>query len=66
MEGLNHQKTKKPTGYAIKYILSALLVIRVQKKKSEVWALSKELDKNQKRILKLAGFDDNIRCIALL
>ena len=32
VEGLNRQKTKKPTAYAIEYVLSAILVMRVQKK----------------------------------
>ena len=60
VEGLNKQKTKKPTAYAIEYVLSAILVIRIQQKKWEEWAPSKELNKNQKRILKLAGFDGSI------
>ncbi len=60
VEGLNHNKTKKPTGYAIKYILSPILLIRKQNKKSEIWEPSKELSRNQKRILKLAGFDERI------
>ncbi len=60
VEGLNHNKTKKPTGYVIKYILSPILLIRKQNKKSEIWEPSKELSKNQKRILKLAGFDERI------
>jgi transposase len=60
VEGLNRQKTKKPTAYAIEYVLSAILVIRLQKKKWEEWVPSKELGKNQKRILKLAGFDESI------
>lgn len=60
VEGLNRQKTKKPTAYAIEYVLSAILVIRVQKKRWEEWVLSKDLDKNQMRILKLAGFDGSI------
>lgn len=60
VEGLNRQKTKKPTAYAIEYVLSAILVIRVQKKKCEEWTLSKELNNNQKRILRLAGFDGSI------
>jgi transposase len=62
VEGLNRQKTKRPTTYAIEYVLSAILVMRVQKKKSEEWILSKELDKNQKRMLNLAGFDEKIYC----
>lgn len=62
VEGLNRQKTKRPTAYAIEYVLSAILVMRVQKKKCEEWILSKELEKNQKRILNLAGFDDRIYC----
>jgi Transposase len=62
VEGLNRQKTKRPTAYAIEYVLSAILVMRVQKKKCEEWILSKELDKNQKRILNLAGFDEKIYC----
>jgi transposase len=60
VEGLNKQKTKKPTAYAIEYVLSAILVIRIEKKKCDEWTLSKELNKNQKRILKLAGFDEYI------
>ncbi len=60
VEGLNRQKTKKPTAYAIEYVLSAILVIRVQKKKCDEWTLSKELNNNQKRILILAGFDEGI------
>ncbi len=62
VEGLNRQKTRKPTTYAIQYILSPILVIRMLKKKCEEWVLSKELDKNQKRILNLAGFDEGIYC----
>src|SRR5665811_915370 len=65
MEGLNRQKTKRPTAYAIEYVLSAILVMRVQKKKCEEWILSKELDKNQKRMLNLAGFDEKIYCKSL-
>jgi hypothetical protein len=49
-----------PTAYAIEYVLSAILVIRILKKKCEEWILSKELNNNQKRILKLAGFDESI------
>ena len=60
VEGLNRQKTKKPTAYAIVYVLSAILVIRIQKKKCEEWTLSKELNNNQKRILRLAGFDEGV------
>lgn len=60
VEGLNRQKTKKPTAYAIEYVLSAILVIRVKKKKCEEWILSKYMNNNQKRILKLAGFDESI------
>ena len=62
VEGLNRQKTKRPTAYAIEYVLSAILVMRVQKKKYEEWILSKELDKNQKRMLNLAGFNEKIYC----
>lgn len=60
IEGLNNVKTRKPTSYAIKCILGPILIVRVQNKKSDCWKLSKELDKNQKRILKLAGFDESI------
>jgi transposase len=60
VEGLNNVKTRKPTAYAIKCILSPILIVRVQNKKSDCWSLSKELDKNQIRILKLAGFDESI------
>ena len=60
VEGLNRQKTKKPTAYAIEYVLSAILVIRILKKKCEEWVLSKDMNNNQKRILKLAGFNESI------
>ncbi len=60
VEGLNNVKTRKPTAYAIKCILGPILIVRLQNKKSDCWRLSKELDKNQKRILRLAGFDESI------
>jgi len=44
----------------IEYVLSAILVIRILKKKWEEWVVSKDLNNNQKRILKLAGFDESI------
>jgi hypothetical protein len=40
VEGLNRQKTKKPTAYAIEYVLSAILVIRILRKKCEEWVVS--------------------------
>ena len=60
IEGLNHIKTRKPTTYAIKHILSPILVIRKQNRKRECWTTSGELNENQKRILKFAGFDEKI------
>lgn len=60
IEGLARKKTKRPTGYAIKYILSAILLVRIKYRRHECWKLSKELNENQKRILSLAGFDESI------
>ena len=60
IEGLNRIKTRKPTTYAIKHILSPILIVRKQNRKSEYWTTSGELNENQKRILKLAGFDEKI------
>lgn len=57
---INNEKVTKPNSQAIEYVLSAILVIRILKKKCEEWVLSKELNNNQKRILKLAGFDERI------
>ncbi len=63
--GLNNVMTRKPTAYAIKCILSPILIVRILNKKSDHWRLSKELDKNQRRILRLAGFDESIYQISM-
>jgi transposase len=60
IEGLNRIKTRKPTTYAIKHILSPILIIRKKNKKSECWTTSGELNENQIRILKFAGFNEKI------
>jgi len=58
--GLDKKKTKKPTTYALQIVLSSILVL-TQKIKGErhIW-LPKPLNPNQKRVLKLSGFDEGI------
>jgi transposase len=60
IEGLNRQKTKKPTSYALQVVLGAILVLyRIQDGELLVW-LSKPLKLNQKRVIELSGFSPDI------
>lgn len=60
IEGLNRIKTKKPTSYAIKVILTPILVVRIVNPKGEQYLLASVLNENQNRVLGLAGFDQSI------
>lgn len=60
IEGLNRQKTKKPTSYALQVVLGAILVLyRIQNGELIIW-LSKPLKPNQKRVIELSGFSSDI------
>lgn len=60
IEGLNRQKTKKPTSYALQVVLGAILVLyRIQNNELHIW-LSKPLKSNQKRVIELSGFSSEI------
>lgn len=60
IEGLNRQKTKKPTSYALQVIFTGILVLyRVQNGELLIW-LSKPLKPNQKRVVELSGFSPDI------
>jgi len=60
IEGLNRQKTKKPTSYALQVVLGAILVLyRIQNGELLIW-LSKPLKPNQKRVIQLSGFSPEI------
>ena len=60
IEGLNKRKTKKPTTYALQTVLSSILVL--SKKIGNEWYiwLPKPLELNQKRVLELSGFSEEI------
>lgn len=60
IEGLNRIKTKKPTSYAIKVILTPILVVRIVDPEGEQYLLASALNENQTRVLRLAGFDQSI------
>ncbi len=60
IEGLDRRKTKKPTSYAIKVILTPILVARIVDPAGEQYLLASILSENQKRVLRLAGFDQSI------
>lgn len=60
IEGLNRQKTKKPTSYALQTVLSAILVqSRVRDGTMTIW-LPKRLRPNQVRVIELSGFNVGI------
>jgi len=60
IEGLNRQKTRKPTAFALQKVMSSILVqSKTVNGKMSVW-LPKPLKFNQKRILELSGFSDEI------
>lgn len=60
IEGLNRQKTKKPTSFALQIVLTGILVLyRRQYGEMVIW-LSRPLTHNQKRVIELSGFTSNI------
>ncbi len=62
IRGLNQQKTKKPTSYALQTVLSGILVIYiVHNGEMTIW-LSKPLTNNQRRVVELSGFTADIYC----
>lgn len=60
LDALPHQKTRTPTGNAIKFIFSNILLINYKIGGKNVWKLSKPLNKNQKRVLSLVKLNENI------
>jgi transposase len=64
IEGLNRQKTRKPTAFALQKVMSSILVqSKKVNGKMSIW-LPKPLKFNQKRILELSGFSDEIYSFA--
>ncbi len=62
IRGLNRQKTKKPTSYALQTVLSGILVLYiVHNQEMKIW-LSKPLTNNQRRVVELSGFTADIYC----
>ena len=62
IKGLNRQKTKKPTSYALQTVLSGILVLYiVQDGEMAIW-LSKPLTNNQRRVVELSSFTTDIYC----
>lgn len=60
IEGLNRQKTKKPTAYALEVVLNPILVQSQQTgDKLRIW-LPKPLSRNRQRVIELSGFDIGI------
>ncbi len=62
IRGLNRQKTKKPTSYALQTVLSGILVLyMIHKGQMTIW-LSKPLTNNQRRVVEMSGFTADIYC----
>jgi len=62
IEGLNRQKTTKPTSYALQTLLSGILILYIiQNEEITIW-LSKPLTNNQQRVIELSGFTADIYC----
>ena len=60
IEGLNRQKTKKPTAYALEVVLNPILVLSQRiGNKLRIW-LPKPLSRNRQRVIELSGFDVDI------
>lgn len=60
IEGLNRQKTKRPTAYALEVVLNPILVLSQQTGgKLRIW-LPKPLSRNRQRVIELSGFDVTI------
>jgi len=64
VEGLNRQKTRKPTAFALQKVMSSILVLsKIADGRMSVW-LPKPLTFNQKRVLELSGFSEEIYSFA--
>jgi len=60
IEGLNRQKTKRPTAYALEMVLTPILVQSQRKGNTlRIW-LPKRLPLNERRVIKLSGFSERI------
>jgi len=60
IEGLNKKKTTKPTTFALQTILTSIMVLsQIQGGEWRIW-LPKPLTTNQKHILELSGFNEDI------
>ena len=60
IDGLNRQKTKRPTSYALEVVLNQILVLSQQTgEKLRIW-LPKPLSRNVQRVIELSGFDVGI------
>ena len=60
IRGLNQKKTRKPTAYALQTVLSAILVLsQISGSSLKIW-LPKPLKPNQKRVIELSGFSEDI------
>jgi len=60
IRGLNRQKTKKPTAYALQSVLSGILILsQIIDNELTIW-LPEPLNENQKRVVELSGFSDEI------
>lgn len=63
IEGLNRVKTKKPTAFALQTVMSRILILSQRIDKTLFIWLPKPLKPNQKRILELSGFNEDIYSI---
>lgn len=60
VEGLNRVKTRRPTAFALQKLMSSILVmLQIVDGEISVW-LPKPLKPNQRRILELSGFSEEI------
>ena len=60
IEGLNRQKTRKPTAFALQKVMSSILVmLQIVDGEISVWH-PKPLKPNQRRIVELSGFSEEI------
>jgi len=63
IEGLNRIKTKKPTAFALQIVMSRILILSQRINETLFIWLPKPLNPNQKRIIELSGFSEDIYSI---
>lgn len=63
IEGLNRIKTKKPTAFALQTVMSRILILSQRIDETLFIWLPKPLTPNQKRIIELSGFSEDIYSI---